>query len=80
MIRLRVRRVQGEFLHLGDTIVDPVDGCTVHVIAALVEYPGRGLGDHLRRAHGDHWDATIADHHLYQLARVGQSTELPTAA
>lgn len=71
MIRLRVRRVQGEFLHVGDSIVDPVDGCTVHEITTLVEYPGLGAGDHLRRAHGDHWDATIADHHLYRRTRDG---------
>jgi hypothetical protein len=39
-------------------------------ITALVEYPGQGFGDHLRRAHGDGWHATLADHHLYQLAAV----------
>lgn len=77
MTRVRVRRVQGEFLHPGDTIVDPVDGCTVHLIETLTEYPGRGYGDHLRRAHGDHWNATIADHHLYSLARA---INLPLAA
>lgn len=70
--------VFGETLHAGDTIVDPVDGVTVHRIDALDEYPGRGFGDHLRRAHGDHWNATIADHHLYQLARAG--ADLPLAA
>ncbi len=78
MTRPRKRRVQGEFLHVGDTIVDPVDGCTVHQITALDEYPGQSRGGHLRRAHGDHWDATIADSHLYSLARVG--VDLPLAA
>lgn len=48
--------------------VPAVDGCTAHHIDRLEEYPGRGFGDHLRRAHGDHWDATIADHHLYRRA------------
>lgn len=71
MTRPRIRRVQGEHLHVGDTIIDPVDGCTVHVIKRLEEYPGRGFGDHLRRARGardDTWGATIADHHLYRRA------------
>jgi hypothetical protein len=72
-----VTRVLGETLHVGDVIVDPVDGCTVHEITALDEYPGRCCGDHLRRAHGDHWDATIADHHLYLL---DERAELPAAA
>lgn len=70
-------RVEGSTLHVGDTIVDPVDGCTLHLIESLTEYPGRGVGDHLRRAHGGHWGATIADHHLYQLAHA---TDLPLAA
>lgn len=60
--------VLGEALHVGDTIVDPVDGVTAHKILSLVEYPGRCCGDHLRRAHGDGWHATLADRHLYQLA------------
>ncbi|GAA2347494.1 hypothetical protein [Dactylosporangium salmoneum] len=60
-------RVLGAALHVGDRIVDPVDGCTVHEITALVEYPGGWRGDHLRRAHGDDWHATVADHHLYDL-------------
>jgi hypothetical protein len=69
--------VLGAALHVGDVIVDPVDGCTVHEIIALDEYPGRCCGDHLRRAHGYHWNATIADSHTYQLdERAG----LPAAA
>jgi hypothetical protein len=73
-----VTSVEGATLHVGDTIVDPVDGCTLHLIESLTEYPGRGYGDHLRRAHGDHWNATIADTHMYSLARV--SVDLPLAA
>ncbi|GAA2623951.1 hypothetical protein GCM10010399_64120 [Dactylosporangium fulvum] len=65
-------RVEGATLHVGDSIVDPVDGVTIHRIDSLTEYPGRCCGDHLRRAHGDHWDATIADSHLYQLVRAAQ--------
>lgn len=57
----------GATLHVGDVIVDPVDGCTVHEITALNEYPGLWRGDHLRRAHGKDWHATVADHHTYQL-------------
>ncbi len=79
MTRPRVRRVQGEFLHAGDTIVDPVDGCTIHLIETLVEYPGQSRGGHLRRAHGDHWDATIADKHLYRRA-AHPAIDLPLAA
>ena len=59
--------VLGATLHVGDVIIDPVDGCTTHVIDRFEEYPGRCIGGHLRRAHGDHWDATISDKHTYQL-------------
>lgn len=68
--------VLGETLHVGDCIVDPIDGCTVHRIDTIGEYPGRCVGGHLRRAHGDHWDATISDKHTYQLADAA----LPAAA
>ncbi|MER7280562.1 hypothetical protein ABT369_39595 [Dactylosporangium sp. NPDC000244] len=71
-------RVLGSALHVGDRIVDPVDGCTVHEILALDEYPGLWRGGHLRRAHGDHWGATIADSHTYQLDDV--RAEMPVAA
>jgi hypothetical protein len=57
----------GATLHVGDVIVDPVDGATVHEITGLTEYPGRCCGDHMRRAHGEHWHATVADSHTYQL-------------
>jgi hypothetical protein len=65
-----VTPVLGVTLHAGDVIVDPVDGVTIHEITAIGEYPGRCCGDHMRRAHGDHWDATIADHHMYQLTHA----------
>jgi hypothetical protein len=60
--------VQGEHLHVGDTIVDPVDGCTVRHIEHLDGYPGAYWGDGLRRAHGAGWGVTIVDHHLYRRA------------
>lgn len=57
--------VEGVDLHEGDTIVDPVDGETLHLIVVLVEY-GPFFGDHARRAHGHGWHATILDHHHYR--------------
>lgn len=78
MIRPHKRRVQGEFLHDGDTIIDPVDGCTVRAIEHLDGYPGTYWGDGMRRAHGVGWGVTIVDHHLYSLARAG--IDVPLAA
>jgi hypothetical protein len=71
-----VTPVLGETLHVGDCIVDPIDGCTTHVINRFEEYPGRCVGGHLRRAHGQRWDATISDKHTYKLADAA----LPAAA
>lgn len=63
--------VEGADLHVGDTIIDPVDGATVHLIADLTEHPDY-RGDHARRAHetvdwraDGGWGATILDHHTY---------------
>lgn len=67
MSTLTATAVDGSDLHVGDTILDPVDGRTVHVITELNEYRGRFCGDHARRAHdGTGWGATICDHHRYQ--------------
>ena len=58
--------VAGEDLHVGDTILDPVDGRTQHLITDLAEH-WHFIGDHARRAHdGTGWGATICDHHTYQ--------------
>jgi hypothetical protein len=56
--------VDGVDLHVGDVLLDPVTG--PHLIVDLVEYPGLCfVGDHARVAHGDGWQATVLDHHLY---------------
>ena len=75
MTRPRIRRVQGEFLHPGDTIVLAVTGA--HTIATLDVY-AKTRGDGMRHAHcTDGTCCTVLDHRLYRRARA---IDLPFAA
>lgn len=70
-----VRRVQGEFLHEGDTIVLAVTGA--HTIVALNRHKDT-RGDGMRHARcTDGTCYTLLDHHMYVLA---PAIELPLAA
>jgi hypothetical protein len=75
MTRARVRRVQGEFLHEGDTIVLAVTGA--HTISKLERHKDT-RGDGMRHAHcTDGTCCTLLDHHMYVLA---PAVDLPLAA
>ncbi len=76
MTRPRKRRVQGEFLHVGDTIVLAVTGA--HTIDKLTRHKDT-RGDGMQHAHCTEGTGyTLLDHHLYSLARAG--VDLPLAA